>query len=49
MKDAATMTPEDWARRREEFRLLPGETLAGVLAAYAEVAARTDDGPACPT
>ena len=43
MKDAAAMTPEDWARRTEEFRLLPGETLAGVLAAYAEVAARTDE------
>ena len=37
------MTEEDFARRAEEFRLLPGETLAGALADYAEVAARTDD------
>src|ERR1700691_2343170 len=37
------MTPEDWARRADGFRLLPGETLAGVLADYAEVAAKTDD------
>ncbi len=43
MKAAAAMTPEDWTRRTEEFRLRPGETLAGVLAAYAEVAARTDE------
>ena len=43
MQDAAAMTPEDWTRRTEEFRLLPGETLTGVLAAYAEVAARTDE------
>ncbi len=31
---------EKWA---EEFRLLPGETLAGVLAEYAEIAGRTDE------
>jgi uncharacterized damage-inducible protein DinB len=37
------MTEEDYARRADEFRLLPDETLAGVLAAYAEVARRTDD------
>jgi hypothetical protein len=37
------MTGEDWARRAGEFRLLPGETLAGVLAGYAEIARRTDD------
>jgi hypothetical protein len=36
------MTEDDWARRAEEFRLLPSETLAGVLADYAEVARRTD-------
>jgi Protein of unknown function (DUF664) len=41
--DVATMTEDDWARRADEFRLLPGETLAGVLAGYAEVARRTDD------
>jgi uncharacterized damage-inducible protein DinB len=43
MPDFTAMTEEDWTRRAEEFRLLPGETLAGVLAAYAEVAERTDD------
>jgi uncharacterized damage-inducible protein DinB len=37
------MTEEDYARRADEFRLLPDETLAGVLAAYAEVARRTDE------
>jgi hypothetical protein len=31
---------EKWA---EEFRLLPGETLAGVLAEYEEIARRTDE------
>jgi hypothetical protein len=45
MGDSAAMTEADWARRADEFRLLPGETktLAGVLAGYAEVARRTDD------
>jgi Protein of unknown function (DUF664) len=37
------MTEEDWTRRANEFRLLPDETLAGVLAAYAEVARHTDE------
>jgi uncharacterized damage-inducible protein DinB len=41
--DASAMTEQDYARRADEFRLLPGETLAGVLAAYAEVTRRTDD------
>ncbi|MGP4018655.1 DinB family protein [Saccharopolyspora sp. 5N708] len=41
--DFTAMTEEDWARRDEEFRMLPGETLAGVLADYAEVARRTDE------
>jgi uncharacterized damage-inducible protein DinB len=40
--DAAAMTEEDWARRAQGFQLLPGQTLAGVLADYAEVARRTD-------
>jgi hypothetical protein len=35
-------TPEQLAAFRNEFRLLPGETLAGVLDAYEKVAARTD-------
>ncbi|MDP9849878.1 DinB family protein [Streptosporangium lutulentum] len=43
MGDFADMTEADWARRDDEFRLLPGETLAGVLADYAEVARRTDE------
>ena len=41
--DFSAMTEEDFARRGNDFRLLPGETLAGVLEHYAEVAARTDD------
>jgi uncharacterized damage-inducible protein DinB len=41
--DFSAMTEEDFARRADGFRLLQGETLAGVLADYAEVAARTDD------
>ncbi|WP_405012517.1 DinB family protein [Kitasatospora sp. NBC_01539] len=43
MPDFAAMTEEDFARRADEFRLLPGETLAGVLADYEEAARRTDD------
>ena len=37
------MTEADWARRAAEFRLLPDETLAGVLADYDGVASRTDE------
>ncbi|MGW0532938.1 DinB family protein [Streptomyces sp. NPDC003032] len=43
MPDFMAMTDADRARRQDEFRLLPGETLAGVLAEYAEAARRTDD------
>ncbi len=43
MPDFAAMTEADWAGRAAEFQLLPGETLAGVLDAYAEVARRTDE------
>ncbi|MFJ8474471.1 DinB family protein [Kitasatospora sp. NPDC094011] len=43
MPDFTAMTEADFARRADEFRLLPGETLAGVLAEYAEVARRTDE------
>ena len=43
MPDFTTMTEADWARRADDFRMLPGETLAGVLADYAEVARRTDE------
>jgi hypothetical protein len=35
-------SPEVIEKFRNEFRLLPGETLADVLAAYEKVAARTD-------
>ena len=41
--DFTTMTEEDFAQRADQFRLLPGETLAGVLDDYAEVARRTDE------
>jgi uncharacterized damage-inducible protein DinB len=37
------MTEEDFARRQDGFRLLDGETLAGVLADYEATAAATDD------
>ncbi|WP_371502767.1 DinB family protein [Kitasatospora sp. NBC_00374] len=43
MPDFTAMTEEDWAHRQDSFRLLPGETLAGVLADYAEAARRTDE------
>lgn len=43
MGDASAMTEADWQARLDEFRMLPGETLAGVLAAYAEQAGRTDE------
>ncbi|AQS69051.1 DinB family protein [Streptomyces pactum] len=42
MGDFTAMTEADWAQRADEFRMLPGETLAGVLADYAEAARRTD-------
>ncbi|OEV05239.1 DinB family protein [Streptomyces oceani] len=43
MGDFSTMTEEDWAARAAEFRMLSGETLAGVLDHYADVARRTDE------
>ncbi|GII85418.1 hypothetical protein Ssi03_34080 [Sphaerisporangium siamense] len=43
IEDFTAMTEEDWARRADEFRMLPGETLAGILEDYAEVARRTDE------
>lgn len=43
MPDFTAMTEADWAARADQFRMLPGETLAGVLDAYAEVARGTDD------
>ncbi|MFK4118037.1 DinB family protein [Streptomyces longwoodensis] len=41
--DFTRMTEADWARRAAEFRMQPGETLAGVLDAYAETARATDE------
>jgi uncharacterized damage-inducible protein DinB len=43
MPDFTAMTEADWAQWADEFRMLPGETLAGVLDDYAEVARRTDE------
>jgi uncharacterized damage-inducible protein DinB len=43
MKDFTDMTEDDYAQRADQFRLLPGETLAAVLADYAKVARRTDE------
>ncbi|OLT26924.1 hypothetical protein BJF79_11835 [Actinomadura sp. CNU-125] len=40
--DFDSMTEADFAARVDGFRLLPGETLAGVLADYDETARRTD-------
>lgn len=42
MPDFKSMTEADFAKRADDFRMLPGETLEGVLAAYEEVAAVTD-------
>ena len=41
--DASAMTEADWAKRQDEFRLLHGETLAGVLDAYEATAAATTE------
>jgi uncharacterized damage-inducible protein DinB len=41
--DFSAMTEADFARRVDEFKLLPDETLAGVLDDYAKVAQRTDE------
>ena len=42
-KDWTEWGPADWEARTNEFRMVPGETLAGLLAEYDEVAARTDE------
>ncbi len=41
--DFSAMTEADYENWANGFRLLPEETLAGVLATYAEVAERTDE------
>jgi uncharacterized damage-inducible protein DinB len=43
MGDFTAMTEADLARWEDQFQMLPDETLAGVLADYAEVACRTDE------
>ncbi|MGW7565546.1 DinB family protein [Streptomyces tendae] len=43
MGDFTAMTEADVARWADEFKMLPGETLAVVLDAYAEVARRTEE------
>ncbi|MFI8070324.1 DinB family protein [Streptomyces sp. NPDC086033] len=43
MPDFTAMTEADFAKRADEFRMHPGETLAGVLADYEEAARRTDE------
>ena len=43
MGDFSAMTEADFARWADQFKLLPGETLAGVLDDYAKVAQRTDE------
>jgi uncharacterized damage-inducible protein DinB len=41
--DASAMTEADWAKRADGFRLLDGETLAGVLDVYEAAAAATTE------
>jgi len=43
MGDFSSMTEADFAGWADQFKLLPGETLAGVLDDYAKVAQRTDE------
>ncbi|MEU0205074.1 DinB family protein [Streptomyces canus] len=43
MPDFTAMTEADFARRADEFRMQPGETLTAVLADYEETARRTDE------
>jgi uncharacterized damage-inducible protein DinB len=43
MGDYDAMTESDFATWAEQFRLLPGETLDGVLARYEKAALRTDE------
>lgn len=42
MRGFEEMTPDDWARREGEFKLAAHETLAAVLADYADTADKTD-------
>ena len=48
MKDFTAMTEDDYAQRADQFRLLPGETLAAVLAGTPRwPAGPTNWSPAC--
>jgi Protein of unknown function (DUF664) len=42
-KDWTEWGEVEWAARAAEFQMMPGETLAGLLDDYAEVARRTDE------
>jgi hypothetical protein len=42
-KDWADWDESDYAKHNAEFQMRPGETLAGILADYERVAARTDE------
>lgn len=42
-KDWSEWDATDWAARAAEFRMEPSESLAGLLAEYADVAGRTDE------
>ncbi|RJO77552.1 DinB family protein [Nocardia panacis] len=42
-KDFSKWTEADFVERANGFRMLPGETLAGLLAEYERVATRTDE------
>jgi hypothetical protein len=41
--EAMAMTEDSWSEHANGFRMLEGETLAGILARYDEVARRTDE------
>jgi hypothetical protein len=42
-KDWTEWGPEEWTARANEFAMVPGDTVAGVLAEYQEIADRTDE------
>ncbi len=43
LPDYTALTEADFAKRADDFRMLPGDTLNGLLEAYAEVARRTEE------
>ncbi|TWP43646.1 DinB family protein [Lentzea tibetensis] len=40
---ALEMGPDTWAEHENNFKMLPGDTIEGLLAEYQKVAARTDE------